>query len=118
MFAPPSSSFSRVEARELRTNEFPWRLPQLPSPERNQVQAGNACFKAIFKLIQWLGADGLPWIIEHPFSRKAWRLPKLRLLEQGSHSRTGGYHEAYWQSQQGRLTGYAAGAALSQCLLS
>ena len=119
MFAPPSSSFSHDRASEFRTDEFPWGLPQTPSPEQERVQAGNACFKAVFQIIKWLDAYRIPWIIEQPFLSKAWCLPQMKGLEQAAHTRCAVtdfcQFGSRWQRRTKLLAGNLAEDDLARC---
>ena len=82
MIAPPCLSFSiaRDRAGVIRTQQFPWGLPELSDKDQEKVALGNSCMRAALTLIHELDSQGLPWIVEHPHTSKAWFLPELRRL--------------------------------------
>ena len=90
MLAPPCSSFSPARDRTMviRSQEYPWGLPDLPPHEQEKVDIGNLCFLSAFKIIEWLDQAGIPWILENPHASKCWYLPQLQALQQSSHTHT------------------------------
>ena len=83
MLAPPYSSFSTARDRTcvIRNEQYPWGLPEhlLPPADQQQVQNGNACFRAAIQIIKWLNA-----LLENPASSKCWLLPQLQKFEASS----------------------------------
>ena len=88
MLAPPCSSFSvaRDRTRVIRNRDYPWGIPDLPEHEQNKIDVGNRCVFAALKIIKWLDAHGLPWILENPHSSKMWYLPPLIDLMNAGHT--------------------------------
>jgi len=88
MLAPPYSSFSTARDRTcvIRNEQYPWGLPEhlLPPADQQQVQNGNACFRAAIQIIKWLNALRIPWMLENPASSKCWLLPQLQKVEASS----------------------------------
>ena len=84
MLAPPCSSFSVARDRTavIRTKDYPWGLPacQLSEQDQERIAVCNKCFRSAIKIISWLDAYGIPWILENPASSKCWHLPPLQRL--------------------------------------
>ena len=80
MLGPPCTSFSVARDRTavIRTQQFPWGLQNVSEKDREKLDIGNACMKAAIELISFFHKLGIPWILEHPASSKAWYLPELR----------------------------------------
>ena len=89
ILAPPDSSFSAARDRHsvLRTQQYPWGLPNhlLSSADQLRVENGNKCFAAALKIISWLDQHHIPWILENPSSSKCWYLPDLQQLMHAPH---------------------------------
>ena len=89
MLAPPCSSFSVARDRTavIRSRMYPWGLPacQLSEKDQERVALGNQCFKAALKIISWLDAFRIPWILENPATSKCWFLPPLQKLASCPH---------------------------------
>ena len=89
MLAPPDSSFSAARDRHsvLRTQQYPWGLPNhlLSSADQLRVENRNKCFAAALKIISWLDQQHIPWILENPSSSKCWCLPDLQQLMRAPH---------------------------------
>ena len=89
MLAPPCTSFTRARDRTsiIRTSEQPWGLDGLDPVDAQKVHVGNRCMRSALRIIFWLERMKVPWILEHPFSSKAWYLPRLRYLRRQPHIR-------------------------------
>ena len=89
MLAPPCSSFSIARDRTavIRTKDHPWGVPacQLSEKDQERIALGNKCFRSAIKIISWLDAYGIPWILENPATSKCWLLPPLQRLAASSH---------------------------------
>ena len=90
MIAPPCLSWSvaRNRTKVLRTKAEPLGLasPALPfsQHELGLLKAGNAEARGVARLVRFLHAQGVPWIIENPWSSNIWYSPAfegLRRLE-------------------------------------
>jgi hypothetical protein len=87
--APPCGTASRAREiplpgryspKPLRSELFPWGLPNL-SPEDNlRVEKANQVYDSIFVLIQAMLAQGKSVVIENPLRSLLWELPTYRSL--------------------------------------
>ena len=91
MMAPVCTSFSvaRDRTKVIRNKDHPWGLPPhlLTPAEQQKIEDGNRCFLTCVKVAQACIANRVPFILENPWSSKAWRLPPVqKLLQQpGAH---------------------------------
>ena len=86
MLAPPCSSFSIMNQSVSRSREDPWGTSIQPSYSAWQkIQAGNACARAAFKIINRCLAANIPWALEHPRSSRLWHTPQAKRLLQRPH---------------------------------
>jgi len=81
LLAPPCGSFSSANCNVVRTRSDPWGINYQATPKaREFVTIGNRCMKAALSIIHALEAKGIPYILEHPRTSRAWWLPALRRL--------------------------------------
>ena len=82
MLGPPCTTFSIARDRTavIRDAEFPWGRPDVSEKDAEKLRVGNACMRAALKLIRFFHKHRIPWIMEHPASSKAWRLPEVKAI--------------------------------------
>ena len=87
MLAPPSTTFSCARDRSgaIRSAQYPWGLPNLCEQDAKKVHADNLCMRATLRIIAWLEHQRIPWILEHPYTSRAWLIPRLKSLRQQAH---------------------------------
>ena len=84
--APPCGSFSLINASVCRSESDPWCLkPQKTDKARDAITIGNKCMRAAIEIIKWLESCGIPWILEHPLTSRAWYLPFFKSLVRKPH---------------------------------
>ena len=83
MLAPPCTTFSIARDRTsvIRDRVYPWGRPDVSERDKQKLKIGNACMRAALDLVMFFHKCGIPWILEHPASSKAWFLPEMKRLE-------------------------------------
>ena len=120
MVAPPCTTFSVARDRTavIRTRRRPWGLSQVSAKDRAKLLEGNRCMRAAIDLIKYLHRYGIPWILEHPFSSKAWFLPELQSLEQTPNVQVAVcdfcQYNAQWRKRTRFLCGHVDGQDLAR----
>ena len=68
----------------IRDKDHPWGLPPhlLTPAEQQKIEDGNRCFLTRVKVAQACIANHVRFILENPWSSKAWRLPPVQKLLQ------------------------------------
>ena len=89
MLAPPCTTFSVARDRTsvIRTAQEPWGLQDQKPQDVEKVKIGNDCMKSAFRIMSWLEKHRIPYIFEHPYTSKAWFLPRLKWLRRLPHVR-------------------------------
>ena len=87
MLAPPCTTFSVARDRTcvIRTADEPWGVSDLKPGDAEKVRAGNQCMRSALSIIHWLEKHRIPYLFEHPYTSKAWYLPRLRWLRRLHH---------------------------------
>ena len=86
MLAPPCSSFSIAKARSapIRSLTRPWGSARAETSPQDwtKLQSGNACLRAVLKIISACNDTGTPWILESPHSSYMFKVPELVRISQ------------------------------------
>lgn len=82
MMAPVCTSFSvaRDRTKVIRTKRNPWGIHTrlLTAEEQQKVKTGNEVFLTCFDIIEECLHYGIPFILENPYTSKAWNLPPMQ----------------------------------------
>ncbi len=82
MMAPVCTSFSiaRDRTKVIRTRRNPWGIRNrfLTIEEQQKVKTGNDVFLTCFEIIEECLRCGIPFILENPYTSKAWYLPPMQ----------------------------------------
>ena len=81
---PPCTTFSIANnsSGPIRSKEFPRGIPGIPARKQLKVDRGNELLDITIKIVSWLAAAKIPFVVEQPLSSYMWSDPAfLRALD-------------------------------------